>query len=254
MPRPKKNRKEASPGQSSQPSRLDELAWKTAQLAAILATRYPVPHGQPVDHVSKEGDWISLRDEADPRLDNFYYSLLRRAQFLLANANITRGDIHASQLFDPDRRYTLTEITQKFGEAAWRNLKSPNSVRKLIDKIADNIRAGVNEEMQHYLSMGLSLGEPESTNLVAPEELDKKIAHLLSHPELIATDERIPSEIKMRISLATLMHKELMPATTKQGPEKEYDAYGLFAYCADHKIMDDALWGLRSLLRGHYPL
>ena len=240
---------------SSPPSslsfQLDEQSWKTAQIAAILATRYPVPHGQPANHRSADGNWNSARDDADPQLDNFYLSLLRRAQFLLANADVARGDIHAYQIFNPRRRYTFAEITGKFREASWRRLTTENTVRSLIGKICILIQDSMTEQIRHLLGMAFDL---TNSDQCSPAEISRKIAHLEAHPELIHNDDQIPSTFKEQISLAKLLHEIVMPNTTELGPEKKFDAFRLFLYCADHGIMDDKLWGLRSTLKRRYPL
>jgi len=124
-----------------------ERAWKIAQLAATLAARYPVPPGQPQDGVSERGDSTLARNEADPQLDRFYISLLRRAEFLLNFAGARFGQLHAADLFDPRYRYTVKEITKRFEQAGWAGLTSENSVRSLLKDVQGELQRQMNDEI-----------------------------------------------------------------------------------------------------------
>lgn len=97
-----------SNGEQPEPAVPSDSAWRIAQLAAILAARYPV-HRSQHDHRNSDEDWRSVRDGEDSGLDYFYFSLLRRAQFLLAHAEARAGEIHASRLFEAPRFYTVKE-------------------------------------------------------------------------------------------------------------------------------------------------
>ncbi|MEA3188515.1 MAG: hypothetical protein QOD99_2345 [Chthoniobacter sp.] len=250
----KKIARQINPAESTES--ISDRAWKTANLAAILAARYPVPHGQPSHSVSADGDWTLVRNEADPELDGFYLSLLRRAQFLLAHAEARIGQIHAWQLFDPRRRFTVTETLREFKKAGWRGLTSENSVRTLLNEIRQQIEARMSSEIEHLLRGDL---DPEYIKRQTPKlsqserkEIEKQITDLQNNPDRITDHNRITASIKEQIAL--LRSRQTMYQTVVGGADGGYVAFALFAQCEDMSIMDEKLWHPRSDLSRAYPL
>lgn len=115
-----------------------ESAWKLAALAAQIAASYPYGP-EPIGSAPR---WRKPNLNGAFGDDAVYQAALKRAQLLIDFASQRRGIMHADELFEPGKAYSLRGITEVFRRAGWRNLTSPGSVRKLIDEIqseADNL-------------------------------------------------------------------------------------------------------------------
>lgn len=118
-------------------------AWKVAQLAAVLATRHPFIAVEGCTDLPQERTKTQRRHvhQAPPDLEDFYFSLVIRAEELLRMAEKKRGEICAHELFDPERKYSIREIVTIFRMYNWVGLEGPTSVRRLITKCLDDLDA-----------------------------------------------------------------------------------------------------------------
>ena len=242
--------------QNNSPSeKISDRAWKTATLAATLATRYRVDHGQPQHGVSS-GDSTLNRNEADPQLDGFYVSLIRRAEFLLAQAEARTGRIHASQLFDPRRRYTISEILQVFREARWKGLTSENSVRSILKEAADLMDQKFDDQIKHFLRWEIDPNyphpkKPQSERTL--ERIEKQIAGLLLHPEKIDQNRDFSDQVRSQISMVRV-ERRLLRSAFYDDSTKTVAAYAFFGACDDYGVEEGKLWRNRSDLSRLFPL
>jgi len=238
--------------------RNDERAWKIAQIAATLASRYLILPGQPSDSASNDGDWTLARDEAAPELDRFFLSLLRRAEFLLLHGERRAGSIHAWQLFDPARYYSVREITKEFQLAGWTGLTSENSVRSLFAEIKKTIGQHTEADLKHRLRWSLDPDYiSQSGNKLSREQrsrVEREIADLLKDPKKIDGHPGIQQPMKERIGLILSHHHMLLASLGLIKTETGINPFAVFGACADDKLLDGKLWRRRDDLSRTYPL
>jgi len=103
-------------------------------------------------HPSRPSD-PTIVNEADPRLDHFYEGLVDRARFLLAYAGARTGNVHAHQIFEPAKRYSVQEIADRFREAGWHKLIQVNTVKRLFDEVREALYSKLRQSMDEIESL-----------------------------------------------------------------------------------------------------
>ena len=236
-----------------------DRAWKVAQLAATLATRYVVHLGQSNTSATNNGDWTLVRNEAAPELDGFYLSLLRRAEFLLAHGEARVGRVHASQLFDSTRRYSVKEITAEFRQSGWTGLTSENSIRSLLGEISDEMDRKSRAQVEHLVRFILDpqyLPHRRDTKLRKGErdKIEQEVSTLLEKPDSIKTHPKISVPIKEQVGLVRSRLRMIRDSLGQGGGESGVNAYAVFGTCADDGVLEEKLWRRRADLSRIYPL
>jgi hypothetical protein len=238
------------------PETISDRQWKIAQLAATLATRYAVPHGQ--SHIAKRTDpaWTLIANEADPRLDPFYISLLRRAEFLLIGAGARWGQLHAEELFDPADHYTVKEITREFQLAGWAGLESVNSVKKLLADVEEVYTKRADVQINHFVRSEIDDQYYNPSGRKSKGEAgvtEAEIIAILKDPKKALPHPKIGAPIKSQISSILTTKGSLLDLLGKGRYGSRIVPGGLFAICREEKILDEKLWRDRSALSRTFP-
>lgn len=248
---PKNEEGEIPPAGHPGPDAFSDWQWKIAQLAATLATRYAVPHGR--SHIAKRTDptWTLVANEADPQLDPFYLSLLRRAEFLLIYAGARWGQLHAANLFEPGTLYTVKEITAEFQQAGWAGLESENSVRTLLAKVKEVYTKQTDELIEHFVRSEIDdeYYKPSGKKHKGKADATKaEIAAILEDPTKAASHPNISAQIKGQIALRLFIQGGLLDALGKGRHDSKIEPHQIFAVCLEDKLFDEKLWRKRSEL------
>jgi len=195
---------------------MEDRAWKIAQLAATLATRYTSEFKPEGGAPGKQfGTDYYQGGEADPRFDEFYQCLINRAEDLLDRASGKLGYVFAFELFFPGRSYSLNEASGIFTQVKWPKLKD----RKTVEKLINDIQTSIKTEMNKGLAYAISLNKKGD---MTAEEL---------------------KEEKALTAARLKMFDDLFTTAPRQGCEntKVFELHSIMQYAADSYELNDSV-------------
>lgn len=142
-----------------------ERAWRVAQLAATLATRYTLDLGKPGGDPEKLIRNAIPKGESDSYYDWFYQGLLERADDLLTQAeqwDALDKYVYADELFGQERFYSYKQIADVLKGVKWPKMTSRKPVEDFINEILEKVKQQ-NKELESYLDSN-HLSEEEGVN------------------------------------------------------------------------------------------
>ncbi|MEN8775110.1 MAG: hypothetical protein ABF379_16960 [Akkermansiaceae bacterium] len=163
---PKKTAKTAKTNQTLEDTNLElkERAWKIAQLAATLATRYTLDLGKPGGDPEQLIRNAIPNGESDFYYDGFYLGLLERAEDLLTKAEqgFDNRHVYAYEFLEDQKFYSFEKIAKVLKEAGWPYMHGRNTVEAFISRTLKKVKQQ-NEELKSHLDSG-RLSEEDGVN------------------------------------------------------------------------------------------
>lgn len=190
------------PPETAQKDR-EERAWKVAQLAATLATRYSMPMDN--RHLTGEAfiDYQLEDGEDSLALDAFYLGLTARAETLLAMAEKRTGFVYAYQFFERGRHYTFSEMETVFTKCDWNGLTSENSIRNLVKKLVSELSELYNVQLMRLRELEKELISSKSTSPPPGAELEVHLSKNANNTAITNCESDLERLARMYITDAT---------------------------------------------------
>jgi hypothetical protein len=154
---PKKRAKKYS---DSSEDEISDRQWKVAQLAATLATRYPLTIK---NEANKSWRTIAKQHELTADDRRLYISLVDHAEMILSAASKKVGFINAGAFFGSYDFYSANKIAITLKEAKWPDLQSEASIKKFMEEYFErceirhkamlkNLGSEIGSSMEEFMS------------------------------------------------------------------------------------------------------